>query len=421
MENPKILLHRTKTMFSLVCFALATYYVITQVVRYIENKDSSAISQKTFNEEPNNKYPTFSICLKGKEIYWKNEHLLFSETGMTSSQYVDFLEGNRWRYNYNATTRLYEKERLNDRNKLMRKVTEAFLDIPDIIVGAHFESQADHQTTHFGYGTEYENLQETPFHIGYQSSDEICYTRNFLDEIGLIRTRDVVYLNGSHIEIGNHLKLVLKFIMHYPGQLMEKIDTPLRRVTLKEIHSNGNSDEMFWEGKIVKVSILRNRPDAFPPCYDGVVADDVRFRREVIKKIGCIPIYWKNIEFDSIETEICKSDESLRELKSMISSPSDILSTFDRSCIRMDNLVFRTRENTPDAEHLTISVSYMEQTYQETVNIRDFPFESFFSSLGGFIGIFLGYSMLQIPELLSHIPSIAKKLKISTITGKNLQ
>ena len=38
--------------------------------------------------------------------------------------------------------------------------------------------------------------------------------------------------------------------------------------------------------------------------------------------------------------------------------------------------------------------------YEEIEYSKDFGSESFISNLGGFIGIFLGYSMMQLPELL---------------------
>ena len=79
----------------------------------------------------------------------------------------------------------------------------------------------------------------------------------------------------------------------------------------------------------------------------------------------------------------------------------------------MDTLVIQSKPESHDGKHITIRVSYLESTYQETENVQDFTFEMFFSSLGGFIGIFLGYSMLQIPELLNNIPSCARKLKTS--------
>ena len=85
-----------------------------------------------------------------------------------------------------------------------------------------------------------------------------------------------------------------------------------------------------------------------------------------------------------------------------------------RSCTNMDTLVIQSKPESHDGKHITIRVSYLESTYQETENVQDFTFETFFSSLGGFIGIFLGYSILQVPELLNKVPSCAKKLKTST-------
>ena len=149
-----------------------------------------------------------------------------------------------------------------------------------------------------------------------------------------------------------------------------------------------------------------------------LISDDTRCRREVIKKVVCLPIYWKSLESEILEMDICKSSDELRKLQIMISSHRKKFMINGRSCITMDNLVFRTNEYEPDSKHLTIKISYVESTYQETENVKEFPFESFFSSLGGFIGIFLGYSMLQIPEILSGIPFLALKFMNFTLTGK---
>ena len=39
---------------------------------------------------------------------------------------------------------------------------------------------------------------------------------------------------------------------------------------------------------------------------------------------------------------------------------------------------------------------FVSEDYQEIVNLRDFGFEAFWSSIGGFMGMFLGYSCLRI-------------------------
>ena len=48
-----------------------------------------------------------------------------------------------------------------------------------------------------------------------------------------------------------------------------------------------------------------------------------------------------------------------------------------------------------------ISLTYSSKEYQEIINVRGFDFDSMFSGIGGFVGIFLGYSILQVADLLN--------------------
>ena len=52
-----------------------------------------------------------------------------------------------------------------------------------------------------------------------------------------------------------------------------------------------------------------------------------------------------------------------------------------------------------DKGYFRLTIPYATDTFQEIRNVKDFGFETLWSSAGGFVGIFLGYSLLQIPEL----------------------
>ena len=52
---------------------------------------------------------------------------------------------------------------------------------------------------------------------------------------------------------------------------------------------------------------------------------------------------------------------------------------------------------------------YMKKIYQEVVNLREFGFQSCWSSIGGFVGIFIGYSLLNFPETLGNLFDWIKK------------
>ena len=56
-----------------------------------------------------------------------------------------------------------------------------------------------------------------------------------------------------------------------------------------------------------------------------------------------------------------------------------------------------------DDKKLYLEFNYLEDTYQEVFNQKDFGLEMLGSSIGGFIGMFLGYSFLQIPSSLEKI------------------
>ena len=61
---------------------------------------------------------------------------------------------------------------------------------------------------------------------------------------------------------------------------------------------------------------------------------------------------------------------------------------------------------------IQISKKYLDNKYQEIVNEREFSFETFWSSVGGFVGIFMGYSLLQIPELVAGLYSWCRNIRL---------
>ena len=65
-----------------------------------------------------------------------------------------------------------------------------------------------------------------------------------------------------------------------------------------------------------------------------------------------------------------------------------------------------------------ILFKYYEENYQEIMTTKNFGFESFVSGVGGFVGIFLGYSILQLPEIFTLLRSFTVILKKYQPSGK---
>ena len=65
----------------------------------------------------------------------------------------------------------------------------------------------------------------------------------------------------------------------------------------------------------------------------------------------------------------------------------------------------------PGLGSVSILIKYPHKTYHEIVNVRMVTFDSLWANAGGFIGMFLGYSAMQVPQFLLSIAQWSMKNK----------
>ena len=53
---------------------------------------------------------------------------------------------------------------------------------------------------------------------------------------------------------------------------------------------------------------------------------------------------------------------------------------------------------------LRIDFNFLTKKYEEVQNLREYGMDSLWAEVGGYIGIFLGYSLLQVVEVLLVFP-----------------
>ena len=80
-------------------------------------------------------------------------------------------------------------------------------------------------------------------------------------------------------------------------------------------------------------------------------------------------------------------------------------------CVQMEISSKFDREEENGWDEPRIKFMYEDRDYEEIQNTKAFDLESFVSGVGGFIGIFLGCSILQLPELLGYLKSTMNNLK----------
>ena len=202
---------------------------------------------------------------------------------------------------------------------------------------------------------------------------------------------DEVYWNMSIL----HFVADFELFIHHPGQLIRSFDSPAFKA---------NTSEMQKEYRQIKVSqstVWRKRSVKGQDCLNDVNNYDQYFQQSISKNISCVPPFWtKTINLTSIQDE-CTSLEKLKKVNDLILTYKSIFHEIQTPCVNMFNSVqWRNIARKHRSQHGLMEIIYADKYYQEILQEKDFGVQDFISNLGGFIGIFLGYSMMQIPELL---------------------
>ena len=365
----------------------------TQVCRFLDNEDASSVRYKTFNEYVNDRYPSFSTCLyspPGFSLQHLVKNVIKEEIGISDIEFNHLLTG-------------FVTTNDNLRNEaLLGNISQSdydpfLLKLEDFMLAYTFERQRNGLDDATDLQ---ENANESsPFQLSYTDPDKVCFTRRSKDETGLIRIRDWLSLDWKNLR---KAKVLLQIYVHHPGQLTRSIGKPDLEINPTKLSNDTSRITLRING----VSVLRKRADAKIPCDDNLEDDDNRFKEEVIRMVGCIPIYWKSFTLAHGSFNFCQRSSEMLETFDAIKRTEKTMARYKKPCNYMEASVAITQQPriTERVDNIVfVELYYMKNLYQEITNFRDFGFESFWSSVGGFVGIFVGYSLLQLPEIFGGL------------------
>ena len=404
IQNKERLVRHLKVTFVLICLLLTVYMTAKETIRYIKNEDSSTISYKQFNKHPHDTYPTFSICFTDDQPYERNFYSQYEPfinsniLGLYTNEYTEILQGKViTKYINNLqTTGNSERKELDIRNISESDFERFSLKFKDMINRVELKTKNVNNSIEFDSDLE----NRLPVYVSYQAPETKCFTRKKEDKLDVARMDDTVSLRIEELKTFNSL-VKIKIYIHHPGQLLRVFDSPIFQSTTGAFDWLRN----IITFKISQVSILRKRENAKNRCNRDLYDDDLQFRLQIANMVGCIPLYWKWIMPTSLKLGTCKSPENMRNINKHIQNFAEIQSKYEPPCNEMKLVatIDQQRNDIGSISFLVTNFIYMERNYQEIVNVREFGFESFWSGVGGFVGIFMGSSLLQVPDLISAI------------------
>ena len=406
-----------KTIFFFICFCLLLRMIFKEVLRYRKNDDASSIAFKKFNESPQDKYPTFTLCFQGNRVdaKWREtiyNNKLLAASGNTPSKYWKMITGNK-----NATKE--EIRNLPDFSSITIKLRSMIKEFSTIDDNNRAINEWRLRNNTFSSPSKSNPLialtdsSEWPFYITYQSPDKVCFSRKVAFEQNVIKLYDRVTLASAMLDKLSGQGLVFLYV-HYEGHMIRNFGKEVAFLSLTEKSGDINKTLRI---KISAVNVIRRRSDAKTACNPNVDDQDTVFRNSVMKKSGCIPPYWRTMSNGSqLGLSLCSSSNQLEKAYVYTRNGSlrkELLSDDNTPCTEMT--VSSSIEMKTDKKDLLLVFHYRSDNYMETTNTRAYHFESLWSSLGGLVGLFMGFSLLQLPGVLSTLWS----LMINVITRKN--
>ena len=207
-------------------------------------------------------------------------------------------------------------------------------------------------------------------------------------------------------------KFILSYFIHYPKQLIRS--TSLDRDALEQMV---DIREKIIRVDNIEVFVQRNSRENY--CLEESYQDDDLIQKRLVEQTGCRPSYW--LEHGNYLK--CTTFDQMHRLQipSMTNSNEKFLKQFDenpgRPCNQVHSIAFTTKDKKPptrkikrvnlfanrESDPKSFVLEFKNPIYKEIKHVQAFDINSFVGNVGGYIGLFVGFSFWETPNLIAFL------------------
>ena len=367
------------TLFQLVCFSAAFAMLCWCSYLFSKDEDMCQVSYKRYNDEKADVYPSFTMCLRTPLKKRKWNRILSKES------YLDFLAGNEIRTPWNQT--LMEVEYENITTQLNDHLINA------TVISGDATTRIEDFTTMGMFHSPWWMLHVKcfSFHIPYEPGT--TFSRVVID------IKNSIFHNWKNSARPDGYRFMTFF--HLPHQLTRAWPTMKLGFPLRDVTASKNYNMEFL---LKAVEVVKRRNKSIMPCSSGKY--DITFMDHVIKTVGCRPPYWKTKE----DIPNCTNPEQMQHLAKNTARYITGVEKIDilQPCQEIENIYYTfadtefrgktLRDKKPS--RIRITLLYANSKFKEMKQVRAYDVQSLIGNAGGYIGLFLGYALLQLPEFI---------------------
>ena len=194
---------------------------------------------------------------------------------------------------------------------------------------------------------------------------------------------------------------VARVYLHDPGFLLQNINQDQAEYNIKNIKHDANN--RLISTRIQQVTRLRKRHDAEEECNPSIENDDLNYMSFLTNHLNCTPSYWKPILKEVKHLKEC-SVKQLETMHKFVMDRENVPFYYKPSCVSTTISAITESINvklfcTGTEDFWIFRIFYPPKIYTQIVNTREVQPENLGSGIGGFIGMFLGISLMQLPDL----------------------
>jgi hypothetical protein len=411
-----------------ICILVAIVLTCLCVHKYCLDDDLAEINFQTFNEKEHAVYPSITLCFMGPNIFLPNKLKRFGK-GINETNYSNFLQGLIW-------------------NETMRDIDfdEVTINIHDYLEGVIISSAGDNARhcspnfqkilKHFSVPgcingtTHHEDFPSNTFnfHVSYRDFHTKCFSMDvpFKEGTKLNRLRLFIRSQIFPQTINEQYMFEKNFgvFLHYPGQLFR---SPIRKL-YKHIQNESLLKVMKFKMQNIEVLIRRNK--ASQKCNELWKKDDNRILDKIVRAIKCEPTHWKLDSSDILKNRnnvtICSNKKKMQLFSrhsplAFLIPNINFLNNLSPPCHDVTQSLYEYKEEEwskeefkgldVEANFFEINLAFPSSVYKEIVQIRAYGLSSLVGYIGGYIGMFLGIGLSQLPGVLMNTIKGMKKSK----------
>ena len=360
---------------------------------YFRNEDLCEVSFKKYNKGENHIYPSLSMCFASPFV--EQKFTTFNNTEINSLTYESYLLG-----------------RYEDEQMLTVNFEEVTIQLNDFLVGKaqvlgkgkFDDSQEDRiaieniTTTSFGM---WGNIMKCfSFHVPYQKGSIVSFLHLTINK--------TVFPNGQIPSDGKGFQLYF----HYPQQFTRSWPSQKRYWPSRSTSDNNYKMRL----SLKNMEVLKRRYKNEEQCeqrkdYDNMVS------KYITDSVKCKPPYWTSDE----NTTLCKNGQKLKEINDKFWDIFYGNVDLNPPCreikhITMDFAEADTKEI--DKSEMNLYLFFRDPMYKEIRQTRAYNIKMVIGDIGGYVGLLLGYALVNLPQIIVDIIGKWKNHLIHQKDGK---